>query len=310
VSFERRFNDIEKLKHEQLFREDLYPDIREKPKTKRDCRVFPAVRNDRIDFYYKGGKLFSYDGKSGFTTHHKYASVIRFNDKNPYITDKNLQAISSFSDGYHRIKENCKHYSGVEAQGVSQIYGNFSCATTERQSNIVVLDIEISLRRDSEDKVPEPGIQSRAKSDRIDLLLFNTKTGLLRFFEAKDFSNSDIRAIPTRIPAIVNQMKRYAKQLKTENVLQQMISSYSKHVDVINKLFDPKKPIPKPQYLDTTPRLLVFGFDRAQLTGKLKSEINRLETDYELSVYAIGNIGDVKPDALFIGGKKRWKTII
>lgn len=311
MGFERRFTDIEKLKTAPLFQHCLLPDIinrfEKRPDRYRD--VFPAVRKDRIDFYYKGGKLFTYNGKMGFRTHHKYASVIKYNDENPYVSDANLQVIDNFIEGYERIKENCSLYSGIEANGVSRVYGDYSCAKQEKLHGVVVLDIEVSLRRENEDDEPEPGKKSRAKSDRIDLLLFDTKSCLLRFFEAKDFSNSEIRAEADRIPKIVKQMQRYKEQLNAPNVRQEMLAGYSDHVDIINQLFSLDAPLPTPRDIDPVPRLLVFGFDEQQRKGKLKKEIDRLENDYELSVYAIGNISSVEPNALFSGGIKRWPAI-
>jgi hypothetical protein len=311
MAFERRFTEIKKLKAKPLFQQCLLPDIinrfEKRPDRYRD--VFPAVRKDRIDFYHKGGKLFSYDGKMGFITHHKYASVIKYDTKKPYVSDANLQAIDNFIEGYERIKENCSLYSGIEANGVARVYGDYSCAKQKKLHRVVVLDIEVSLRRENEADELEPGKKSRAKSDRIDLLLFDTESCLLRFFEAKDFSNSEIRAEGDHEPKIVKQMQRYKDQLNASNVRQEMLAGYSAHVDIINQLFSPKVPLPTPQDIDPVPRLLIFGFDKPQLKEKLENEINCLENDYKLAVYAIGNISLVEPNALFSGGKKRWPTI-
>lgn len=308
MAFERRFTDagIEKLREEPLFRNCLLPDIEGKNLKKRNGQgVFPAVRKNRMDFYYKGGKLFSY-GRSKFTTHLKYASVIKKDGGSQYVTDANLQAISSFEEGYERIKENCSLYSGIEAQGLSRVYSNFSCARRKRSENVVVLDIEVSLNRGVEAEEVEPGKASLGNSDRIDLLLFDTKSGMLRFFEAKDFSNGEIRAIPGNEPRIVKQMNRYEKQLITDNVRSEMLESYAVHVEIINELFGPEEPLPVPQDIDPVPRLLLFGFDLEQLTGKLRREVSRLEQEYSLSVYAIGDIKKANPRALFSGGKKHW----
>ena len=305
MAFIRRFSDsdIEKLKSEPLFQKCLLPDIVEGDQRK---AAFPAVRKGRIDFYHQGGLLFSYTGRKGFTTHYKYASVIRGDDRSPYVTDANLQAIDSFVEGYDRIKGNCSLYSGVEARGVSRVYGNFSCAKRNRHHHVVVLDIEVSLRRDGEAEEGEPGTASRPNSDRIDLLLFDTESRLLRFFEAKDFSNKEIRAIPGLEPSIVKQMKRYERQLSTTSVREEMLASYKTHVDVINQLFNPEVHLPEPGDIDPVPRFLLFGFDKAQLTGKLKGEVNRLEDEYGLFIYAIGDIKQVNPGALFSGGRKHW----
>ncbi len=60
-----------------------------------DCKdqiVFLAIRNNRIDLYHKGGRLFCFD-KNGFKTHLKYASVITTSGK-AYLTEAELSAIS------------------------------------------------------------------------------------------------------------------------------------------------------------------------------------------------------------------------
>ena len=308
MAFERRFTDLEKLRAEPLLNQCLLPDIINRfnkvPDRYRD--VFPAVRKNRIDFYYKGGKLFSYYGKDGFKTHHKYASVIKFDKKDPYVSDGRLQAIDNFMEGYERIKENCSLYSGIEASGLARISGQYSCAKKNKIDPVVVLDIEVSLKREEDDDDPEPKENERSKSDRIDLLLFDTESCLLRFFEAKDFSNSETRATTNRNPKIVKQMKRYKNQFNSTTVRKELLSAYSAHVDIINQLFDLNESLPTPQDIDPVPRLLVFGFDEQQRKRKLKDEINRLENDYSLSVYAIGEISNVNPNTLFNGGRKRW----
>lgn len=305
MTFERSFKAaaIEKLKQEQLFNECLLRDIR-------NGVLFPAVRKNRMDFYYMGGKLFSYNVRNGFTTHHKYASVIRSNGRRPYVTDNNLVAIGSFVEGYKRIKENCSLYSGVEAKGVSQVYSKFSCARSDGSERVVVLDIEVSLRRDGKSEEPEPGTVKRASSDQIDLLLFDTKNRELRFFGAKDFSNREIRALQTNAPKIEKQMKRYRGQTQNPDVREELLKGYRAHVAVINQLFEPKQYLPEPEVIDPIPRVLICGFDSSQYK-KLKYEAERLEKKpYLLSVYAIGDIKGVKASALFSGGKKRWKTTV
>ena len=54
------------LQEASLFKKKLLPDIKK-------GEIFPAIRKGRLDFYHKGGKLFSYDSR--FKTHIKFASV-------------------------------------------------------------------------------------------------------------------------------------------------------------------------------------------------------------------------------------------
>ena len=59
---------IENLKKTDLWKKRIEMDCRE-------GNVFLTIRNNQVDFYHKGGRLFSYD-KSGFKTHLKYAAAI------------------------------------------------------------------------------------------------------------------------------------------------------------------------------------------------------------------------------------------
>ena len=70
---------IKRLKDNEVFKNKLIPDIEK-------GNVFPAIRNNRIDFYFKGGKLFSFN-KAGLSTHIKYATTPEDNVKN-YVTEK------------------------------------------------------------------------------------------------------------------------------------------------------------------------------------------------------------------------------
>lgn len=305
MSFVRRFNDQALLMRDPLFRSQLLPDVTGpfSPREEIKGDVFPAIRVDRIDFYHRGGSLFSYSAKRGFTTHHKYASVILAKSNRPYVTDDSLTAIPSFAAGYDRIKENCALYSGLEAAGVAEVYGRYSCAKKNPLRRVVVLDIEVSLARHQEDGLPEPGSKQRTPIDRIDLLLMDTKTGQLRFFEAKHYSNGEIRAKTGSTPRIVRQIARYQKQLNDSAVYGEVLDAYRAHVAVINSLFSPNIPLPQPTEIDPTPRLLVFGFDAMQ-QKKLDVELRTLKS-HGISAYKIGDISKVNPVTLF-RGNPRW----
>ena len=126
-----------------------------------------SIRNGYIDFYHKNGRLFKFD-KNGFQTHIKYAAVIKKNKKD-YLTETELSSydlLNNFAVNYKRIKENCKNYAGIEGIGVSDLYSQHSYLSN---SNIIVLDIEVSFKSNDENK----------KQDKIDILLFNKKTKTL-----------------------------------------------------------------------------------------------------------------------------------
>jgi len=188
--FQRDFDDdsIKKLREEPLFKERGY--------LKDDClngNVFPAIRKNRIDFYYQGGKLFSWDNTGSFKTHHKYASVLCYKNGMPYVQSSkdngyvkqselaNLHLIPDFFRGYERIKENCALYSGLEDEGIALLYKKFSCVKNNR-SDVVILDIEIAFsNRYSDDDIKNCKRRSRNIIDFVSI----DKSGTLRFFEAK-----------------------------------------------------------------------------------------------------------------------------
>ena len=295
MPFRRSFKDTAALKQESLFSKKIRPDATAPFKARSGIGdIFPAVRVGRIDFYHKGGKLFSYRTRSGFSTHHKFGSVIFKPVGKDYVKEQELKVVPSFTKAYERIKENCALYSGVEAAGVAQIYCRYSCTKKTRAHQIVVLDIEISMERLGGRASVKAGKAKKTPMDRIDLLLMDTKTGLLRFFEAKHHTNPEIRAQGEGRPRVVGQIGRYERQLGDSQVYQQVLDAYRNYVDIINDLFRPTKPLPHPTAIDPKPRLLVYGFDGPQ-QPKLRSELAKLKKNHGVQSYAIGNIAQVKP---------------
>ena len=299
MSFIRKFSQeaIEALKQEALFKERLRDDIvvgKPRGKQKEHSFVFPAVRDERIDFYWGGGKLFSYAQSSRFETHHKYASVLLGN-MGDYISESTLQSgkirlIENFCEGYERIKENCEQYSGLEALGVSSLYERFSCARNE-SSSVVILDIEASFAKD----------ESQEK-DRIDIVSLDMEKGIIRFVEAKHYSNNASLRTSTGNPAVVSQMGRYAEQINKNKMA--ILEAYRNHVHVIKTLF--RVNLPEPVSIDPDPILLIFGFDSEQ-RSYLKEKIeNPLKNDNGLRVYSIGEIKKSDLSVVFRGGKANW----
>ncbi len=288
MSFKRELsqNLIDNLSIDQLYIHHLLKDIKE-------CQVFAAIRNNYIDFYYKGGRLFQYTRNSIFKTHYKFASVIS-NENRQYLSERELTScrlIKDFSQNYSRIKENCANYSGVESIGVANLYSRYS--VFNKDSKIVVLDIEISLSTDYSDADTE----SKRKSDRIDLLLYNTDEKILRFYEAKHFSNPELWSEKTREPNICKQLFRYKNQLKTKT--NEILSSYKKYTKSINTLFHGYiNPLPEPMQIDLNVPVYIFGFDDDQKKGRLDFlRKNSFMVGHDL--YAKGNPTDININNLW-----------
>jgi len=270
---------IDSLLGNRLFMEKLKPDIEK-------GTVFPAIRRGRIDFYHKGGKLFSY--QKDFSTHKKYAAVIK--SKNDYISEsvlqENIELITNFFDRYEQIKENCSLYSGVEAEGVSRIYHQYPF--TKAGLDIIVLDIEISFKGNSEER----------SQDRIDILLLNKNTQQLKFYEAKDYSNSELWARPGTLPKAVSQIERYEKQIEKDK--EATLSQYCNYVRIVNNLFGCD--LPEPKSIDDKVTLLVFGYDIDQQKGRMESLLLKDGSLAGIKHYFIGNISRVNIDNM-------WKAV-
>lgn len=262
AKFERCFPSElqEALKKPPLYTECLLRDI---------CsgEVFPAFRNNKIDFYHKGGRLFEFDGNE-FTTHVKYASVLHGYGK-PYIKENlldygNVRLIRDFKEGYTRIKENCSLHSGLEASGVAEIYEKSSYLKTDQ--NVVVLDIEASLEsltkeEEWSDELPDDG--KKRTQDRLDLLLFNKSERCLQFFEVKHFGNKDLWSKAEKPPEVVSQMLEYNKQLEERN--EELLQAYKDYARTVRELFGlSEESMPNPVSLEKDVVLLVFGFDSRQ----------------------------------------------
>lgn len=252
---------------------------------KQDCqdqKVFLTIRDNRVDFYHKGGKLFGYDG-SGFKTHLKYASAITANDKN-YLTESQLAKYSlalNFQTNYKRIKENCSNYSGIESLGVSDFYHKYSYLSDI--SNVIILDIEISFE----------SLNGNNNQDRLDILLYDKTSRTLQFVEAKHFTNKEIWSKTT--PKVIDQIQRYESQIA--NNKPQILAEYAQYVRVINAMFNIS--LLEPININSKVILLVFGFDNDQKNGRLQSLIIKNPAYLGTQFYAIGNIKQIVPQNLW-----------
>ena len=240
-----------------------------------DClkqNVFLAIRNNRIDLYHGGGKLFSFDSND-FKTHIKYAAVIPKNKKD-YLSESDLanyHLISDFNSNYKRIKENCKNYSGVEASGVSYLYHKHSYLSND---NVSVLDIEISF----------DSLDENSSQDRIDILLYNKSLKTLQFVEAKHYSNKELWS--TKTPIVVDQIARYESQIKKRK--KKILAEYVEYIKTINLLFNTC--LPSPIEIEEKVKLLIFGFDNDQKRGRMKKLICDNRAYNNVKTYPIGDV--------------------
>ncbi len=255
--------------------------------------VFSAPRNGYLNFYYKGGRLFEFR-KGEFKTHIKYASVITKNKHNALTNDQyyvtsadlaNITFLGDFAQDYKRIKENCALYAGDESAGVAQVYSRYSYANDLNCSDVVVLDIEIAF---------DTG------TDRIDLLLYDKKKRMLRFYEAKHYSNKELWSKEGTKPKVIGQLTRYNNIIKNKEG--EILKAYENYMLCVNSLFD--LALPTPLNIDPDTVLLVFGFDQNQLQGKLKGNLIKDGSLKDIRYYAVGNIGAANIESIWHKTKK------
>jgi hypothetical protein len=260
-----------------------------KEKLKDDCErrnVFLAIREGRISFYSRGGRLFEFNGNS-FITHIKYTSIIDADESKNYITQEqlvNMKLIDNFIDWYDRIKENCELYSGEEARGISYLYQNSSYLSDE---NYIVLDIEVAFKNENNNQ------------ERIDILLYDTQSQSLRFVEAKHFSNKDLWS--NSKPKVIEQIEKYVVQLDLNK--EKIIKEYTFYIDGLNKLFNKK--LKPPKTIEPKISLLIFGFDDAQKRGDRFQDLIWNNKEYKnIPIYSKGNPTiNLKAETIWKGAK-------
>ena len=294
---------LKELSREQgLYQDRLLPDIER-------GEVFPAIRsNGVICFYHRGGRLFTYE--SGvFKTHVKYASVL-LGTRGDYVGEADLQAdtvkhLTTFEDeeGYRRLKENCYLYSGDEAEGVSFLYGASSYASCA--DNVVVLDIEVVFSRPDPDDHGGPDKAQRTrrkKVDRVDFVLYNKRENVLRFYEAKCFSNSELWSSQGQ-PKVAGQLGRYNEQIRKRH--DEILHGYQEYVQSVKRLFRTPavKTLTLPQHIDSQGVVLfVFGYDSSQ-EKKLRDDLGRYQAMRSLRLRSVG-------DPKLAMADKIWKRVV
>ena len=238
------YHNLNGLLQSALFTNRLLPDIL-------TGTVFPAIRGRKIDFYLKGRKLFSFTGQ-GFKSNIAYLAAFQ-NRPNGEITEEvfvNLQVCESFEDGNTQIKKNISLYEQPESGGVFKLCKTHSCFMDNFAGPIGVLDIELSLEANDEER----------SQDRIDLVLFHCETRQLRFFEVKTFANKEIWPTNGHAP-VVEQIQRYTQQLRQRT--DELLVGYKQYVRLMQRLCGIT--LPEPDSLDTAVDLLLIGFDTPQL---------------------------------------------
>ena len=190
--------------------------------------VFPAVRQNELHFYYKGGCLYKFAGGSFKRDKNFEKFGVGFENLHPYEKAKRENEIKF------------KNAAGGEAE--RQLLDKLYCHTfnPEKKSKVVVLDIEVNL-----------GGQAVRKCDMV---LLNTQTDELMFVEGKVFSDSRVLVANAFIPEVIAQVNTYSAAIAEQH--QNILEQYARYVEIINGLFGTAYRVPK--ILVEPAKLLVY----------------------------------------------------
>ena len=191
--------------------------------------VFPAVRQNELHFYYKGGCLYKF-ARGSFRRDKNFEKFgVGFEDLQPYEKAKKENEIKF------------RNAAGGEAE--RQLLDKLYCHTfnPEKRSKVVVLDIEVNL-----------GGQAVRKCD---LVLLNTQTDELMFVEGKVFSDGRVLVAMSFTPEVIAQVNTYAAAIAEQRQI--ILEQYARHVEIVNGLFGTAYRVPKK--LVEPAKLLVYG---------------------------------------------------
>lgn len=255
-----------------------------------DKNLFLAIREDYVNFYYRGRSLLKLEWKNGTIIgriHHKYLlrpDVPHEREYNgrKYINVKNGRVdcpvtvkdffIEDLAD-LDGLKRAAKPHAGPENIGVYDIV----------LSHNKILDVEIAFKRERK---------------RIDFsILRETGNGVnIAFFEAKHFDSKELRAEGDEKPKVIGQIECYMDLLKKNR--DAIIGSYRRVCCNFFKLNGIDKRNPERHEMlggivdgsiqldiDENPELVVLGFDgdqrgeekwphREKLKSRLKNKVH------------------------------------
>lgn len=232
-----------------------------------DRDLFIAIRKDYLNVYLNGNsllKLWQEGDQLVGETHYKY--LLTPETARPYVKvvggkaaiDEAAALFNGDLSDLAALKRAANVYSGDEKKGVHQIV----------MSNPNVIDVEIAFGAENEKT-------GSITANRIDFAaLRQGQTGPeVVFYEAKQFSNKELRAATENVP-VLEQLRRYGSFLSNEQAA--LIESYrtvcgnlSALLGVNNRYSAMSAAMSNTAQLAIRPdvRLVIFGFDADQKDG-------------------------------------------
>ncbi len=255
-----------------------------------DPKLFFALRDERIDVYYRGRALYSIEFSGGRVIPKTHVKYLILDDGDRYIKMRNgsfdykrpyLQGVYQEKVSLRQMKAAARTFSGVESVGVYDAINK----------DPFVIDVEVAFNRSSEGVTERDDLEAGRKQDRIDVVRLRKKSeGVdLVFWEAKHFSNSELFN-----DKILNQLAAYEKQLQARE--DQLLTAFQNvcafhvslsrlrknlrfdgasddHLEMLEGLASGSLPL----NVVKEPSLFVFGFDSDQKKGRWKARKQHIE---------------------------------
>lgn len=208
----KRYFDIDKINklspHDKVLFEKLKSDVA-------NGSVFPAVRNNELHFYYKGGCLYKIKGN-------KFDRAPEYENYN-----QNTDGLSDYDKAKKQNENKFKTADdkSKERQILDRLYKH---TFSGERGDVVVIDIEIRLN----------GETNGAK--KCDLCLLNAKTNQIMFVEGKIFKDNRVNVKQGNTPKVTAQVNGYSAAMREQRP--EIETQYAEHIAIINALFLKGKP--------------------------------------------------------------------
>ena len=267
-----------------------------------DKDIFILIRNNELRVQANGGLLLqiNQDLQSNIVCkiHEDFLSLR--SEKNPYVVleetscgpIQRVEGLNGFAKHYSKIKRRINIFTGKERQAVQYIANNVP----------QIIDIEIGFEGELKQNARKKSVP------RIDMAAITDK-GILVFFEAKLFSNSEIRSKKT--PKVVSQLGKYKKILSQKG--NEIITAYQEQLNIYTQLegefFENRSQKISKLSIHPHPRLIITDFDASQRDLMLPTVQESIEKgvgwiEGNKDFIAVGNYKSLaKSNRLFLGLK-------
>ncbi|ABR49258.1 hypothetical protein Amet_3119 [Alkaliphilus metalliredigens QYMF] len=219
--------------------------------------IFPALRDNRIDFYYEGGCIFQYkNNRFSYNPAYLKYNEEKYkpqNSKNSIFKNHNFDLKTFYEDLKQGVKNRftTKNNKETERQFLSRLYkSTHSC----KESNTVVLDIEIRF--------------NKVDGKKCDLMLYNNQKKKLMLVEAKVVGNKYLVSKTT--PKVIDQVREYSSWINEG--AETFTKQYSYYIEFMNSVFD-KNLNNDIKDICKSAKLIIFETEKKTIIDKHKQKL-------------------------------------